>query len=132
MMELNGFKPFFVFVFCLLILNSGGNNRVYYIDQLNGNNVNSGTNPDSAWATISKLVEIEIQSGDSILFRGGQVFQGPIQLKNWNGNAEKGILISSYGEGFATISGGKSEAFITDSCSYIEIKINCRLPGNSG
>jgi hypothetical protein len=122
MMEYNGFKPFFVFIFCLLILNSGGNNRVYYIDQLNGNNANSGTNPDSAWATISKLVEIEIQPGDSILFHGGQIFEGTIQLKNWNGNAEKGVLISSYGEGSATISGGDSEAFIADSCSYIEIK----------
>jgi hypothetical protein len=122
MMEYNGFKPFFVFIFCLLILNSGGNNRVYYIDQLNGNNANSGTNPDSAWATISKLVEIEIQPGDSILFHAGQIFEGTIQLKNWNGNAEKGVLISSYGEGSATISGGDSEAFIADSCSYIEIK----------
>ena len=122
MMEFNGFKPFFVFIFCLLILNSGGNNRVYYIDQLNGNNANSGTNPDSAWAAISKLVEIEIQPGDSILFHGGQVFEGTIQLKNWNGNTEKRILISSYGEGNATISGVDSEAFIADSCSYIEIK----------
>lgn len=122
MMEFYGFKPFFVIFFWLLIFNSAGNNRVYYFDQLNGNNANSGTNPDSAWAAISKLVEIEIQPGDSILFRGGQVFQGTIQLKNWMGNAEKGIFISSYGEGSATISGGNSEAFIADSCSFLEIK----------
>lgn len=95
---------------------------MFFIDQLNGNDSNTGASSDSAWATISKLVEIEIQPGDSILFRGGQVFQGTIQLKNWNGNAEKGILISSLGEGFATISGGNSEAFIADSCSQIEIK----------
>lgn len=122
MMKLNGFKPFFVFIFCFLIFNSGGNNRVYYIDQLYGNDSNTGTSSDSAWASISKLNEIETQPGDSILFCGGQVFQGTIQLKNWNGNAEKGVLISSYGEGSATISGGNSEAFIADSCSYVEIK----------
>lgn len=122
MMKFLGFKLFFVCVFCLLVFNSGGNNRVFFIDRLNGNDSNTGTSSDSAWASISKLNEIEIQPGDSILFRGGQVFQGTIQLKNWMGNAEKGILISSYGEGFATISGGNSEAFVADSCSFLEIK----------
>jgi hypothetical protein len=122
MMKFYGFKTFFVFVFCFLIFNSGGNNRVFFIDQLNGNDSNTGTSSGSAWASISKLNDIEIQPGDSILFLGGQVFQGTIHLKNWKGIAEKGILISSYGEGFATISGGYSEAFIADSCSYIEIK----------
>ena len=75
------FKPFFVFVFGLLVINSSGHNRVYYVDQLNGNDSNSGKKPQKAWATISKINNTGFRAGDKILFCGGQIFQGTPEQK---------------------------------------------------
>lgn len=120
-MDFYMFKTFFVFIFGLLVLNSFGNRRVYYVDQINGDDANSGKSRRKAWATISKVNESVFQAGDKILFCGGQTFNGKILLTNLKGNPNKRIVIASYRKGKATISGGNSEAFIADSCSFIEI-----------
>ncbi len=105
-----------------MILIATGQNREFYVDQINGNDLNSGENPENAWATISRINASQFQIGDTILFCAGQTFQGTIQLKNQVGTAEQKIIISSYGTGKATISGGNAEALIADSCSFLEIK----------
>lgn len=116
------FKPLFVFIFGLLVLNSGGNSRMFYIDQLNGNDSNSGKRPRKAWASISTINTNEFRAGDKILFCGGQTFRGTIHLKNQKGTAKNKIIISSYGAGRATISGGNVEALIADNCSFLTIQ----------
>ncbi len=111
--------------FCLVFLFpfyfSGGANT-YYIDNLTGNDSNSGKRPRKAWATISKVNESGFRAGDRILFRGGQAFEGTVHLKNLVGEKEKKIVISSFGKGHALICGLNAEAFIADSCSYLQIK----------
>lgn len=95
---------------------------MYYIDQLNGDDTNSGKSPRKAWATISKINTAVFRAGDKILFCGGQIFLGKVHLKNQKGTAESKITLSSYGAGRATISGGNAEALIADSCNFLAIK----------
>lgn len=70
----------------------------YYINSQTGNDTNTGISINSPWKSLKKLEEITFQPGDSILFAKNSVFQGSIAFKS-SGNAEKPIVISSYGEG---------------------------------
>lgn len=105
-----------------MILNTTGQGRAFYVDQINGNDSNSGEMPENAWATISRINAAQFQIGDTILFCGGQTFEGTIRLKKLNGTTEQNITISSYGAGRATISGGNTEAFVADSCSFLSVQ----------
>lgn len=113
---------FFAFFVILFMMNSCIEKHTFYIDSIKGDDANSGNSRRNAWATVSKINETTFLPGDKILFCSGQTFNGTIKLKNVNGTSEQSILISTFGEGKATISGGNSEAFIADSCSYLEIR----------
>ena len=74
------------------IQNITGN--IYYISN-NGNDLDDGKTPQTAWKTLSKLQSAfidTIQSGDYILFNRGDVFRGNINVVKDN------ILIGSYGD----------------------------------
>ena len=105
------------FLFCF-----SGSGRVFYIDQIRGDNSNSGKKPRKAWASISKVNEFKFREGDKILFCGGQMFKGTVHLKNISGTAKKRIILTSYGNGRATITGDNSEALISDGCDFITIQ----------
>ncbi|TNF40691.1 MAG: right-handed parallel beta-helix repeat-containing protein, partial [Bacteroidetes bacterium] len=113
---------FFAFLVILFSMNSCIVKHTFYIDSINGDDANSGNSRRNAWATVSKINETTFLPGDKILFCSGQIFNGTIKLKNLNGTSEQSILISTFGEGKATIFGGNSEAFVADSCSFLEIK----------
>ena len=113
---------FFAFLAILFIMNSCFEKHTFYIDSIKGDDANSGNSRRKAWATVYKVNESIFQPGDKILFRGGQTFEGKIKLKNLKGNIEKSIIVTSFGEGRAKISGGNEEALIADSCSFLEIK----------
>ncbi len=115
-------KSFFFYIPVLMVLVSCSHSRVYYVDQVNGNDANSGLNPRNAWATLSKVNQTEFLPGEKILLHGGQVFQGNIHLDSVCGTAIDSVFISSYGGGRATINGGNSEAFIADSCCFLSIR----------
>ena len=104
------------FLVILFIMNSCFEKHTFYIDRIKGDDLNSGKSRRKAWATVYKVNESIFQPGDKILFRGGQTFEGKIKLKNLKGNIEKGIVVTSFGEGRAKIYGGNEEALIADSC----------------
>jgi chitodextrinase len=77
----------------------------------NGNDSNSGTSPDQAWKSVSKLNSIisSLQPGDNILFeRGGIWSEAEIELSNISGTASNPVIFSAYGSGASpVITGGK-------------------------
>jgi hypothetical protein len=81
--------------------------RAYYVSP-SGDDSNDGLSSESAWRTIERVNAGDYQPGDRILFEGGQTFEGALQFSphNARGNLNSPILISSYGEGRATLSGG--------------------------
>lgn len=72
----------------------------YYISSLHGDNSRAGTSENTAWETLDKLIDLELQPGDQVLLEKGSVFNDAyIHLQDVHGTAEAPIRISSYGEG---------------------------------
>ena len=77
---------------------------VYYVSN-NGNNNNDGKSPATAWKTLSKVNEADLQPGDYVLFERGGYFRGDkkqtITADNTLGalNAKAGVTYSAYGTG---------------------------------
>ncbi len=82
---------------------------IYYVSA-SGNDTNDGLSPETAWQTIGRVNAGNYQPGDSILFEGGQTFEGALQFTAENahgtGSVQSPISISSFGEGRAALSGG--------------------------
>ncbi|MDO4586816.1 MAG: right-handed parallel beta-helix repeat-containing protein [Planctomycetia bacterium] len=69
----------------------------YYIDSESGKDENSGTTPQAAWNSLTKVNETQFQPGDSIYFKRGGLWRGTFKPKS--GDSSQTILYSSYGEG---------------------------------
>lgn len=70
----------------------------YYVDSAGGSDSNNGTNEANAWQTLGKVGETAFSPGDSILFKRGGVYTGPVSLQG-SGEAGNPIIVSAYGEG---------------------------------
>lgn len=72
--------------------------RTFYIDADNGSDNNSGLSAASAWQTIERLNQHDLQPSDRILFFGGQHHRGRIVLDSLDcGTKEYPIIFSSFG-----------------------------------
>lgn len=109
--------------------------RVYYVDALSGDDLNSGTSPEKPWRTLSRINANALHAGDRVLLKGGQVFHGSLRLTKVAGTAQAPVRIASYGSGRAVIESGDSVALRVDSsryvqCSNIILRGSGRLSGN--
>ena len=96
---------------------------------MEGNDSNPGTSPGKAWHSIQRVNEQDFEPGDRILFQGGETFTGTIMLSGEDsGTPTSQLIVSSYGEGKAIISGGDIEALKADNCHFLTIE-NLELRG---
>ncbi len=110
-------------LFVLLILSSCWLEAATYYINSNGNDSNSGTSVNQAWASISRVNRMIFSAGDVILFEGGSTFQGSISFSPFNrGTAEQPIVVGSYGNGRATISSGTSSGLSAYNTAGFHIK----------
>lgn len=74
--------------------------KKYFVSSINGNDANDGLSESTAFKSLAKINELEINAGDEILLQKGSVFENEyLHLKNCGDiNGEK-IVVSSYGEG---------------------------------
>lgn len=74
--------------------------KKYFVSSINGNDSNDGLSESTAFKSLLKINELEINAGDEILLQKGSVFENEfLHLKNCgNINGEK-IVISSFGDG---------------------------------
>lgn len=76
--------------------------RTFYVNS-NGDNTD-GLSKEKAWTSLDKINDMTFIPGDSILFEGGAVFLGAIELQSNDGNdPEKPIVFTTYGQGRVTI-----------------------------
>ena len=97
-----------VLFFLCCLLNSFAAN--YYFSTLSGDDSRSSTlakSPKTPWKTVAKLNSIfsQLQPGDSILFKRGEVFTGGIQITK-SGKETLPIILSAYGSGERPIISG--------------------------
>ncbi|KPL13826.1 MAG: hypothetical protein AMS26_12960 [Bacteroides sp. SM23_62] len=101
---------------------AGACSNEYYISP-DGDDSNSGKSPANAWKTIQKVNETDFVPGSSILFEGGEEFEGTIQLSGADaGSAGREITISSYGEGRALIKGGDKQGLLATDCDFLVVR----------
>jgi hypothetical protein len=72
----------------------------YYIDSVNGNDGNSGTNSSQPWQTIAKIQSTALAAGDSVLFARGSSYSQCYYV-DYSGTSGSRITISAYGSGAA-------------------------------
>lgn len=89
-------KVFFVLTCWLLITQVQAAN--YYIDNIAGNDNNSGKSQTLAWKSLTKVNATTFQPGDSILFKSGGVWVGRLYPRG-SGAAGRPIVIDQYGNG---------------------------------
>ncbi len=82
----------------LLSLNASSQNISYYVDNLKGNDNNSGRTGNTAWRSLKKLNTITFEAGDRIYLKRGQTFKGYLQLTG-SGQKDNTIKLTSYGTG---------------------------------
>ncbi len=125
-----GFSPVFIFFISILFSCQAGVNapvdtnpiaRAYYINNSgNDNNDGSSVHP---WKSISKIKDLDLYPGDSVLLAAGQDFNGTL-LINYNtiGSVEYPVVISSYGNGRAIINSGNEAGLIINNGSCIQLQ----------
>ena len=108
--------------------------NTYYISA-DGDDSKTGLSPGKAWQSIERVNEQDFAPGDRILFRSGDTFQGTITLTSEESGTESTrLIVSSFGDGRAIISGDGVEGLKADSCQYLTIE-NLEFSGlgrNSG
>ncbi len=70
----------------------------YYVDAIGGSDTAAGTSPSTAWRTISKVNRVNLQPGDSILFKRDCQFRGML-IPNGSGAEGRQIMLDAYGSG---------------------------------
>lgn len=110
------------------------NAKTIYLDSETGNDSNQGLTPELPIRTLSRLEQIQLYPGDSILLRAGQEFSGAVIVKNFTGQRDKPLVISSYPEndGKAIINGaGRFAAILLENSSSVRVE-NVELIADGG
>lgn len=101
-----------------------------YFISTDGNDLNPGTK-EKPFRTLEKINEIDLDPGKGIYIEGGKTFTGTLVLDtNDNGSVNKPVIISSYGNGTATIEGNLKEAVIIKSNYFQFSNINVKGAGH--
>ena len=103
--------------------------RTFYIDSVSGSDSYLGTSEYAPWQSLSKLADIDLGAGDSILLKRGSVWNTQLILNNVRGTEQSPVVIGSYGEGEQP----KIDLGITDDpeTDFIETATPCVLINNS-
>ncbi|MBO5410132.1 MAG: hypothetical protein J6A60_02615 [Clostridia bacterium] len=106
----------------------------YYLDSVNGDDANSGTDINSPVRSISGLKNLDIKPGTHFLFKNGGEYECAVTL-TCSGTKDNPIVISSYGDGEKALlyTNEKTEAFRLFDCSYITVSdLHIKAPNGGG
>lgn len=94
----------------------------YYVDSVNGNDENDGTDINNPIKTINGLIGAIFAPGTKILFKNGGEYDCAATL-TCSGTKDNPIVISSYGEGEKAIlkTNERAEILRLFDCSYITV-----------
>jgi len=112
--------------------------NTYYVDAQKGDDANPGTSEAKAWKTLAKANAFAFAPGDKLLLAAGQTFAGPLKLdKDDHGTKEQPVVVASFGNGRATIDGGKGNGIELIGCEYVTVReltiVGCgRKDGSDG
>ncbi|MGD0259767.1 MAG: right-handed parallel beta-helix repeat-containing protein [Verrucomicrobiota bacterium] len=105
-------KALAITTLCLIAQIPFAGATTYYLSTSQGSDSNSGTNSNSPWQTISNIVSTErsIKPGDSLLFKAGDAFDGPLYISvQFPATSNAPVTIDRYGTGANPIVYGDHE-----------------------
>ena len=110
--------------------------RTFYVDDVNGNDSNTGTSPSAAWRSLTKANSVSLAPGDRLLFKRGGVWTGKLRITR-SGTSANPITVGSYWSGsnsaLPKIQGSCIEltgSYVvmrelhTDNCSWAGIEVS--------
>lgn len=71
-------------------------NTTYYVSMSGGLDSNDGLSPSTPFKTIAKVNALNLQPGDRVLFKCGDVWRGEMLRIEESGSADNPITFSSY------------------------------------
>lgn len=74
------------------------NQRIFYLDDINGEDNATGLSPDNAWRTLERVNDHVFSPGDVLRLKRGGKWQGMFCPKG-SGNRQAPVLVEGYGEG---------------------------------
>ena len=86
------------FIIIMIMITSQIFAATYYVDATNGNDSNNGTSPEIAWKTINKVNNSSFNSGDSILFKRGEIWREQLTIPS-SSSPGNPITFGAYGSG---------------------------------
>ena len=118
-----------------LVLSSGlgfAQDKIYYVDAVNGSDTNSGTKERKAWKTLEKISSTALKPGDRVLLRNGQIFKGSLTLGAQHSGAENlPVEIAGFGKDISappSIHSKNDHAILIQGAGFVNIK-NIHLKG---
>ena len=90
------FNGVLVFLMLLISCTSPKTCHNYYFDSANGGDQNPGTSPDKPFKSLHMLQELNLQPGDSVLLKAGEVFHDSLYI-SCKGAPGKPIVLGKYG-----------------------------------
>ncbi len=70
----------------------------YYVDSAGGSDANSGASESEAWRTLAPVHSKTFQPGDTVHFKRGGSWTGPLTIRN-SGVSDRPITFTDYGSG---------------------------------
>ncbi len=119
---------------CFFAFAEEGDKNYYYIDSINGDDSNSGTEIDSPVKTIAGLKDLVVKPGTHFLFKRGGEYECTATL-TCNGTKENPVVISSYGDGEDAIlkTDENTDVLRLFDCSYVTVSdLQITAPNGGG
>ncbi|MET0393310.1 MAG: choice-of-anchor Q domain-containing protein [Chitinophagaceae bacterium] len=69
----------------------------YFIDQQQGSDANSGTSQTAAWRSLQNIKQGLLHPGDSLRFKRGSAFTGPLYIYD-SGTGDNPVVLADYGD----------------------------------
>ncbi len=93
----------------------------YYVSPRGDDRAAGGSK--APWRTIARVNLADFKPGDRVLFEGGRSFPGKLMIAASDSGRDKSpVVLTSYGQGRATIDGGNTEALVIDGASCVTVK----------
>ena len=111
-----------------------GGKNYYYLDSVNGDDANSGTDIDSPVKTLGGLKNLDVKPGTHFLFKNGGEYECAATL-TCNGTKDNPVVVSSYGEGEKAIlyTNENTDILRLFDCSYVTVSdLHFKAPNGGG
>ena len=109
----------------------------YFVDDVNGNDGNPGTNEAAAWRSLDRATDFTIPPGARLLFRRGGVWSGTLKVEE-SGAGGLPVVIGSYGSGPPPVIQGANDCILLSGSGIVVAQMqlqDCwsgvRIPGGA-